>query len=55
MTPTIEIIVNALLAVGVVSGLVLVTRAPFRLERPLGLTRAVYVPEDGEQELSRAA
>ena len=55
MTPTIAIIVNAVLSAGVVTALVLVTRTPFRLRRPLGLTRAVHVREHDEEELSRAA
>ena len=55
MTQTIAVIVNAVLAVGLVTGLFLVMRTPFRLHRPRGLTHAVYTPSADERELIRAA
>lgn len=55
MTQTIAIIVNAVLAAGIVTALLLVMRTPFRLHRPRGLTTAVYDRTRNERELARAA
>lgn len=55
MTQTTAIIVNALLAAGVVTALAVVMRHPFRLDRRRALEHAVYVPERTEQHLPRAA
>jgi len=52
MTQTIAVIVNAILAAGIVTALFLVMRTPFRLHRSRGLTTAIYREE---RELSRAA
>ena len=55
MTQTIAIIVNALLAVGLVTGLAVVMHVPSRLHRHRALQHAVYRPGTEEQQLSRAA
>jgi hypothetical protein len=55
MTQTTAIIVNALLAAGVVAGLAYVMHTPFRLRHPRALTHAVSMPDTGVDELSRAA
>ena len=52
---TISIILNAMLAAALITGLVLVLRVPYRLRRSLRLSAAVYVPRHDEDELSRAA
>ncbi len=55
MTQTLAIIVNALLAVGVVTLLASVMRIPYRLHRRRALEHAVYMRDSFEQKLSRAA
>lgn len=55
MTQTLAIIVNALLAVGAVTFLAIVTRIPYRLGRRRALEHAVYMRDSVEQKLSRAA
>jgi hypothetical protein len=55
MTQTIAIIVNALLAVGIVTALAVVMHTPYRLHRRRALEHAVYMPGRTEQQLSRAA
>ena len=44
MTQTLAIIVNALLAVGMVACLAIVMRIPYRLRRRRALEHAVYMP-----------
>ncbi len=55
MTQTLAIIVNALLAAGLVTALTLVMRTPYRLHRSRAFEHAVYKPGTEEQQLSRAA
>jgi len=55
MTQTTAIIVNALLAAGIVTALAVVMHLPRRLHRRRALEHAVYMPDSVEQRLSRAA
>ena len=55
MTQTTAIIVNALLAAGIVTALAVVMHLPGRLHRRRALEHAVYMPDSVEQRLSRAA
>ena len=55
MTTTIAIILNVVLAAGLLTGLAFVMRTPYRLRRSVRLSSAVYVPRHRDEELTRAA
>jgi len=55
MTQTVAIIVNALLMAGIVAALIRIIYLPLRIERPRVLRQAAALPQEEQDELSRAA
>jgi hypothetical protein len=54
MTPTLAIVINAVLMAGICAAVAHVIHLPHRIERKLKLHSAAYLPGD-EPELRRAA